>query len=126
MPEQNPAATPTTENASSGDPTLGPEDVRYEIRLRLCGQREVLIHDEVSGKLSSALTPAALGVVSAAIENGVQLLVQNATTRLSELVRTRGENRATEQPPAGYSWGPPATDQPRVYPDRLPPPPAKA
>src|SRR5439155_19958340 len=92
MPEQNPNTPPTTETASNGDPSLGPHDVRLEIKLNLLGQREILVKDDISMKLSNALTSAARGVVMAAIESGVRLLVQNAMTRYNELVNQRVEN----------------------------------
>ena len=129
MPEQNPNAPPTTETASNGDPSLGPHDVRLEIKLSLLGQRDILVKDDVSMKLSNALTSAARGVVMAAIESKVQLLVQNAKTRYNELVRERVENVDQGNQVAGHgsAEGTQTTARnaqgPPDFPDRLPPPP---
>ena len=127
MSEQNADTTPTTETASNGDPSLGPSDVRFEITLTLLGQREVLVQDDVSLKLSNALSQGARGRVVAAIESSVQLLVQNAVTRFNELVLQRDEN--AEKQIAGHGAGTQAIDRfpngPTDFPDRLPPSPPK-
>jgi hypothetical protein len=130
MPEQNPNTTPATETASNGDPSLGPLDVRLKIQLSLLGQREILVQDDVSSKLSNALNPAARGLVVASIETSVQLLLQKAVTQYNELVLQRTPNAEPENQIAGYgpAAGPNKTTVPHVkaapdFPERLPPPP---
>jgi len=130
MPEQNHIITPTTEAASNGDPNLGPHDVRLEIKLSLLGQREILVKDDVSMKFSNALTFAARGVVVAAIESAVQLLVQNAVTRYNELVQqgVKKFDQSNQIPGHGSAEGTQTTvrdSQEPDFPDRLPPPPPK-
>ena len=130
MPEQNPATKPTIETAN-GDPNLRPNDVRLEIKLSLFGQQETLVRDDVSTKLSNALTLAAQGVVVAAIESGVQVLVQNAITRYNELIRQRVENVDQRNQIAGHGSAAGTQSTARNaeaapdFPERLPPPPPK-
>ena len=131
MPEQNPNTTPATETASNGDPSLGPLDVRLVIQLSLLGQREILVQDDVSLKLSHALNPAARGVVVASIETSVQLLVQKAVTLYNERVLQRTPNAEPEIQIGGYGFAAgPKTTVPHVkappdFPERLPAPPPK-
>src|SRR6266446_9734140 len=99
MTEENLNTTPSAETASNGDPSLGPNDVRLEIKLSLLGQKEIFVRDDVSVKLSNALSLAARGGVAATIESGVELMVQNALTQFNELVLRRYKKEASENQP---------------------------
>ena len=126
MTEENLNTTPSAETASNGDPSLGPNDVRLEIKLSLLGQKEIFVRDDVSVKLSNALSLAARGGVAATIESGVELMVQNALTQISELILQKCQKEQTGQHGAAarfdeYGSGKP----PKEYPDVLPPPPAE-
>jgi hypothetical protein len=127
MPEHNPETTFDSEVASNGDPSLGPNDVRLEIKLSLIGQRKILVGDDASMKLSNALTLAARGTVAATIESAVQLLVQNLLTQFNELLLTRGENVDPQKVTAEHrsKAGTPHSNPPPEFPDRLPQPPSK-
>lgn len=59
----------------NGDPNLGPEDVRIEIKLTLVGQKEILAKTEGSVPLFNALTTEARGALAATIETGFQWTV---------------------------------------------------
>ena len=127
MPEQKPETMPGSEAASNGDPSLGPNDVRLEIKLSLIGQRKILVGNDTSMKLSNALTLAGRGTVVATIESAVQLLVQSALTQFNELLLPRGENVDPQSVTAGHrsTAGTQQSSPPRDFPDRLPPPPSK-
>jgi hypothetical protein len=116
-----------SEAASNGDPSLGPNDVRLEIKMSLIGQGKILVGGDASMKLPNALTPAARGTVVATIEGIVQLLVQNALTQFNELLLPRGENVDSQSVTAGHrsTAGTQHSNPPPDFPDRLPPPPSK-
>ena len=125
MTEQQPDPTPRVET-SNCDPSLGPNDVRLELKLSLFGQKGILVRSDALVNLSNALSLASRGGVAAAVETGVELMVQNALTQISELILQKCQKEQTGQHgPAArideYRSGKP----PKEYPDVLPPPPAK-
>jgi hypothetical protein len=110
-------------NPMTGDPNLGPNDVRVEIQLRLIGQKEVLAQTAGSVPLFNALTDTARGAVACAIETGFEWAAQSAVRKLNDLILQRSEAKGTGKNDP-ERW--PET-QPVDFPECLPkPPPRKA
>jgi hypothetical protein len=104
----------------SGDPNLGPDDVRVEIKLVLVGQKEILAQADGSVPLLDALTPAAQGALACAIETGFEWTVQSVVRKINELILRRSQTKGPENS-APEAW---ALQQPIDFPECLPPKPS--
>ena len=116
MPEENP--TPMT---MTGDPNLGPDDVRVEIKFVLVGQKGILAQADGSVSLLSALTPAARGALACAIETGFEWTVQSVVRKINELILLRSQAKGPES--CAPELGP--QHQPIDFPKCLPPKPPR-
>jgi len=114
MPEENPAPM-------SGNPKLGPNDVRVEIKFALVGQKGILAQADSSVPLFNAMTPAARGALACAIETGYEWTVQSVVRKINELILLQSQANAPE------SSAPEAEphQQPIDFPECLPPKPPR-
>ena len=114
MPEENP--TPLT-----GDPNLGPDDVRVEIKLVLVGQKGVLAQAAGSVELLNALTPAARGALACAIETAIEWTIQSVVRKINELILRRSQAKGPEgSPPEPRLQSQPSDDFPECLPPKPP------
>lgn len=80
----NPIVPPAT--PPSGDPSLGPSDLRLEIKFLLLGKEQMLSQEEARLRLSNALIPAAQPMVAAAVQKSADLMKQSVIIQTSQAI----------------------------------------
>jgi hypothetical protein len=105
-----------------GDPSLGPNDVRLTVKLRLVGRNEILCDDRDEARLPDALTPPARGAAAAAIETSLRVLLKNALAQITAAVEKRFPKDQPEASGLGGAISPSSWQQAEQddYPEVLP------